>query len=573
MDELRYQVDLLKAMNQKLSGRDRMFRLVCDTSDNAFLYYSFDKNELITLGNWNDFFSFRMKEVSDFSLIFDELDEKYAFPVREIIFSEKSGQERSSVSCCLKDGKTWIEFDTRISYDEHGNPTDKIICIKDITKYKMQNDELQYMAYYDELTGLYNRNYFVKLLTEYLRKAEEEQCIVSVIIIDIDDFRKINDGMGMVVGDEVVQQYGQFLGSFSSDKCIVCHMNSDLYCMAIYDPCGYRTVEYIHKSIVERIEQGFILSNGTEIKLTVSIGVAEYPEAAKYAVELINFAEIVMFKAKAGGKASIQYFDAPILQDFLQVVGIENKLKETIFNKKFSLHFQPQYITKTMQLRGVEALIRWMDNDNNMISPSIFIPIAEKNGTIIPIGSWVIEESIRHYAEWKRKYDYPMIMSINISSIQYKSKDFVQKLLDIINKYGVLPSEIELEITESILIDDFSEVKDKLIELRDCGIRISLDDFGTGYSSLSYLNGLPIDTLKIDKSFVDKVCTDESTRIITESIVSMVSKLGYESVAEGVETKEQYDYLKQVGCDVIQGYLLGKPMPAEDIEQLLIRLL
>lgn len=573
MDELRYQVDLLKAMNQKLSGRDRMFRLVCDTSDNAFLYFSFDKNELITLGNWDNFFPFHLKEVKDFALIFEEIDDDYVFSVRDTIFLEKSGQKRNSVSCCLKDRKTWIEFDTRISYDESGNPTDKIICIRNITKYKLQNDELQYMAYYDELTGLYNRNYFIKLLTEYLRKAEEEQCIVSVLVIDIDDFRKINDGMGMVVGDEVVQQYGQFLGSFSSDKCIVCHLNSDIYCMALYDPCGYRTVEYIHRSIEERIEQGFILSNGMEVKLTVSIGVAEYPEAAKYAVELINFAEIVMFKAKAAGKASIQFFDAPILQDFLQIVGIENKLKETIFNKKFSLHFQPQYYTKTMQLRGVEALIRWIDNDNNMISPSVFIPIAEKNGTIIPIGSWVIEESIRHYAEWKRKYDYPMTLSINISSIQYKRKNFVQKLQEVIKKYDILPSEIELEITESILIEDFTEVKDKLIELRDCGIRISLDDFGTGYSSLSYLNGLPIDTLKIDKSFVDKVCTDESTRIITESIVSMVSKLGYESVAEGVETKEQFDYMKQVGCDVIQGYLLGKPMPAEEIEQLLIRLL
>ncbi|HKM34363.1 MAG TPA: bifunctional diguanylate cyclase/phosphodiesterase [Lachnospiraceae bacterium] len=573
MDELRYQVDLLRAMNQKLSGRDRMFRLVFDTSDNAFLYYSFEKNEVITLGNWDDHFSFRMKEVKDFSILLDELDEKHVFPIRDILFLEKSGQERSSVSCCLKDGKTWMKFETRISYDKNGSPTDKIICIKDITKFKNQNDELEYMAYYDELTGLYNRNYFVKLLADFLRKAEDEQCIVSVLFIDIDDFRKINDGMGMVVGDEVVQQYGQFLGSFSAEKCIVCHMNSDLFCMALYDPCGNRTVEYIHKSIQERIGQGFLLSNGMEIKLTVSIGVAEYPEAAKYALELINCAEIVMFKAKAGGKASIQYFDAPILQDFLQIVGIENKLKETVFNKKFSLYFQPQYFTKTMQLRGVEALIRWWDDDNNMISPSVFIPIAEKNGAIIPIGSWVIDESVRHYAEWKRKYDYPMIMSINISSIQYKNKDFVQKLQEVIKKYGVLPSEIELEITESILIEDFAEVKDKLIVLRDCGIRISLDDFGTGYSSLSYLNGLPIDTLKIDKSFVDKVCTDESTRIITESIVSMVSKLGYESVAEGVETKEQFDYMKQVGCDVIQGYLLGKPMPAEDIEQLLIRLL
>ncbi|MED9902945.1 MAG: bifunctional diguanylate cyclase/phosphodiesterase [Lachnospiraceae bacterium] len=573
MDELRYQIDLLKAMNQKLSGRDKMFRLVCDTSNNAFLYYSFEKNELVTLGNWDNYFSFRLKEVKEIPRIYDELEDKFILPVKEVLFLEKSGGESSIEECCLKDGRTWLEFETRVTYNEMGKPTDKIICIRDITKFKTQNDELRYMAYYDGLTGLYNRNYFVKLLGEFIRQAEEEQSVVSVLFIDIDDFRKINDGMGLLIGDEVVQQYGQFLGTFSSDKVLVCHMNSDIYCMAIYDPRGSRSVEHIHKSIQERINQGFTLSTGLEIRLSVCIGVAEYPEASRSAIELINCAEIVMFKAKTNGKAQIQYFDAPILQDFLQTVNIENKLKEAVFNKNFCLHFQPQYYNNSHRLRGVEALIRWKDDENRMISPSVFIPIAEKNGAIIPIGSWVMEESIRYYAEWKRKYGYPFVMSINISSIQYKRKDFVGKLMEMIQKYDVLPGEIELEITESILIEDFAEVKEKLIALREYGVRISLDDFGTGFSSLSYLNGLPIDTLKIDKSFVDKVCADASTRIITESIVSMVNRLGYESVAEGVETKEQLAYMEQIGCDVIQGYLLGKPMPAKEIEQLLIKLL
>lgn len=573
MDELHYQVNLLKAMNQKLSGRDKMFRLVCDTTNNAFLYYSFEKSEVVTLGNWDDHFSFRVKDSKEFIRICEEFEENNEQMLKDVLYLEKSGLERSTVECHIKNGRKWLEFETRVSYDEAGVPTDKIICIRDITKFKNQNDELKYMAYYDSLTGLYNRNYFVMRLGEFVRKAEEEQCVVSVLFIDIDDFRKINDGMGLVVGDEVVQQYGQFLCSFLSENVIVCHMNSDVFCMAIYDPCGSRTVEVIHKKIQERIQKGFVLTNGLELHLTVSIGVAEYPEASKSALELINCAEIVMFKAKSAGKDSIQYFDAPILRDFLDTVAIENKLKEAVFNKNFCLHFQPQYCTDNKKLRGVEALIRWRDEENKMISPAVFIPIAEKNGAIIPIGNWVMEESIRYYAEWKRKYDYPLIVSINISAIQYKRKDFVPQLLDIMQKYQVDPSEIELEITESILIEDFAEVKEKLTMLRDYGIRISLDDFGTGFSSLAYLNGLPIDTLKIDKSFVDRVNTDESTRIITESIVSMVSRLGYESVAEGVETQEQLDYMQKIGCNVIQGYLLGKPMPPEEMEQLLVTLL
>lgn len=233
------------------------------------------------------------------------------------------------------------------------------------------------------------------------------------------------------------------------------------------------------------------------------------------------------------------------------------------------MYYQPQFRTNDRKLRGVEALIRWKNDDGKMISPAVFIPIAEKSGTIVPIGTWVIEESMQAYAEWKRKYHYPLVMSLNISAIQYKQPDFIEQMLHLMEKYDVAPPEIELEITESVLIDDFTEVTEKLAVLRDIGIKISLDDFGTGYSSLTYLKGLPIDTLKIDKSFIDTVVTDENTRIITESIIYMVKKLGYETIAEGVETEEQYRYLNEIDCDNIQGYLLGKPMPSEKIESLL----
>ena len=188
---------------------------------------------------------------------------------------------------------------------------------------------------------------------------------------------------------------------------------------------------------------------------------------------------------------------------------------------------------------------------------------------ILSIGTWVIEESVRIYADWKAKYHASLILSINVSAIQYKRPNFVSKLMAIVEKYGVEPSEVELEITESILIDDFVEMTNKLAILKDYGFRISLDDFGTGYSSLSYLKGLPINTLKIDKSFIDTVISDSNTKIITEAIIYMVKKLGYETVAEGVETQEQYEYLKSIECDNIQGYFLGKPMPAKDVEELL----
>lgn len=574
MDELRYQVDLLNALNQKLASDERMFRLICETSSSAFLYVNFEENTVRTIANWELFFpDTEIKNLQDLSQIYPQVEDKYVMPLRDLLQLEKKGILGDSIVVRLKDGRTWVECEVSVVYDEDRNPLDKVVRFKNISKLKNQNDELSYMAYYDVPTGLFNRNYFVRLLADMVRKAEENGTVAAVMFVDIDDFRKINDGMGLIVGDEIVQLFGQFLAGFNQgENVVVSHFNADIYCIAIYEPCGSRSVEHIYKMIYERIKKPFSVSTGQEVSLSVSVGVAQYPEAAKTTLELINCAEIVMFKAKGEGKNAIQYFDTPILNDFIQNVTIENKLKEAVFNQNFSLNFQPQYYTKDRKLRGVEALIRWKDEEGKMISPALFIPIAEKNGTIIPIGTWVIEESIKSFMEWKRKFTVDMVLSLNISAIQYKRAEFIDNILGIIQKYDVPPECIELEITETVLIDNFLEVTEKLSILREYGIRIALDDFGTGYSSLAYLKGLPIDTLKIDKSFVDGMLVDDNGKVIIESIIYMVKKLGFETIAEGVETNEQLAYLESIDCDCIQGYLLSKPLSKDDTEALLISL-
>lgn len=572
MNELRYQVDLLKAMNQKLSVQEKMYRLVCDTSYSAFLYYSFEKSEIHLLGKWDQFFNFKIHDWKDLSRLYEMVDEPYGEKLRDVFFLERKQLPEAVVECMLRDRKAWLEFRAKVFYDETGVPQDKIISVSDITKFKLQNEELTYMAYYDSLTGLYNRNYFVRRLSDYVRKAQEEQEIVSVLLIDIDDFRKVNDGLGIIVGDELVQQLGSFLKEMSSEDIITCHLNSDVYCMAIYGPRGQKSVANIHERIQERTHKPFILSGGQEISITVSIGVAEYPESAATALELIGCAEIVMYKSKDLGKNNLQYFDTPILNAFLHNVKIENELKEAIYNNNFELHYQPQYYAGNRELRGMEALIRWRDGSGRMVSPAVFIPIAEKNGAIVSIGRWVMEESIRQFALWQHKRREAMILSINVSPIQYMKDGFVDELLQLLSIYQVHPQDVELEITESVLIEDFDKVTAKLRMLRDYGIRVSLDDFGTGFSSLSYLKKLPIDTLKIDKSFIDTVMSDAATRVITESIITMVRTLGLETIAEGVEQEQQYKYLHAIGCDIIQGYYFGKPLPVPEMEALLEKL-
>lgn len=570
MNELHYQLDLLKAMNQKLSEKERMYHMVCDSVEGTYLYFSFAKNQVSVLGQWSNFFDFEVCEPRDFSKLLEIVDEPYLLSLREALYLEKSGNETASVECMLKEKKVWLRFCVQVYYNQAGQPTDKVIYISNTTKAHIQNEELEYMAYYDGLTGLYNRNYFVRLLSEYARNASETNSVVSVMVVDIDEFKKVNDGMGMVVGDDLLQQVGFFLKELCNENVIACHLHSDVFCIAIFEPTGARSVDAVYKAIQRRTKEPFRISTGQNITVTVCVGVAEYPEASSSVLELINFAEIAVFKSKLIGANTMQYFTAADQEHFVKAIELEDKLKKAIHNRALVLYYQPQYYGGNKRLRGVEALLRWNDKEEGMISPATFIPVAEKNGSIISLGKWVVEESVRQYAVWRKQFGFPFILSINISALQYKEDDFVASVVSVLNKYKVSPSEVELEITESILIDDFQAVYEKLKILRDYGIRISLDDFGTGFSSLSYLKKLPIDTLKIDKSFIDTVMTDSATRVITESIINMVKALGFESIAEGVEKEQQYQYLYAIGCDVIQGYLFSKPLPPEQMEALLL---
>lgn len=557
---------------EKLRRDEKMLRLLCETSSSAFIYYNYKEDRVETLGSWDYFFDFSVSDMNDLTKLYDRVEEQYEIPLKEGLFIEKQKRERENFEIKVKESRLCIEVEVNVVYDFEGNPADKIIRFKDVTQLAAQKDELIYMAYYDVLTGLYNRNYFVRLLGEFLRRAEKETKKVAVMFMDFDDFRRVNDGMGIIAGDELVQLFGQYLTGLMNSNVIVSHFSTDIYCIGIYDPCGARSVDTIYRVIRERLKKPFKMTDGQEVTMTVSVGVSEYPEAALGTLELINCAEIVMFKAKSGGKDKIQYFEGAILEEFLQTVAIQNKLKEVVFEQNFTMYFQPQYYAENGKFRGVEALIRWRDNKGDMISPAVFIPIAEKNGTIVPIGNWVIEKSVQTYAQWRDKYHYPLILSLNVSAVQCKKHDFTDSLMQILERYDVFPGEIEIEVTETILIDDFDEISERLNELKNAGVRISLDDFGTGFSSLAYLKGLPINTLKIDKTFVDTLLTDRNTKIITESIIYMVKRLGYETIAEGVETREQFQYLKELECDMIQGYYMGRPMPAQGIADILEKL-
>ncbi len=568
MDDLQYQLDMLKAVNNKISESERMYKLIVERASLSFIYYSVEKDKYYSMGAFERVFGFNIKGPKDVERFFEFFDAGKLSRIKEVFFSEVISRNEESLDVLDSHGERWFRIVCSKIYDGE-ILTDKVIKVIDISRDMSRSEELLYMAYYDSLTGIYNRNYFITLLDGFIDRAKESDEKVAILTIDIDDFKKVNDGLGMIIGDEFLQQFGGYLKEFQSERVMASHLSNDIFCLGIYNPYGEHSVEKFIEKIRKRLESPFRMSSGHEVSVSVSFSIAEYPDHSESALDLINCADIAMFKSKTLGNNQVIYFDARMLDEFLNNVDMENKLNTAVLNHNFEVYFQPQFHSDSKKLRGMEALVRWRDEEKGFIAPSVFIPIAEKNGSIIPIGNFVLDNAVRQLAEWEKRFEIDFTMSINISAVQYKRDDFVDSVIEVIEKYKVDPSNIELEITESVLIDDFDIVTEKLVKLRKHGIKISLDDFGTGYSSLSYLMKMPIDTLKIDKSFVDSALADDSTHIIIESILNMSSNMGFESIAEGVESEQQYNYLNEIGCDVIQGFYMGKPLPASEIENIL----
>lgn len=576
MDDLKYQVDLLTALNERLMNSEKMYRHIAECTGNLFMYFDFKASpaKVSMIGPWDDILHERIVNHpydESYMLNFLHEEDQDLFRVR-MLGIEKEGLSEDSIEIRTKKEHFWFLCKAYVTYDSNNNPLEKIVELKDITKNKINSEELEYLAFYDSLTGVSNRNFFVKNLRDMCEKAEEEKNSVEVLFIDIDDFKKINDSLGLVYGDELVQELGQFLKEFENEHVKVGRFGSDVFVIGIYNPCGLRSADEIYRKVVERLRKPFVLSDKSTQFITVTAGVAEYPDAGKTALEVIKNAEIVLYKAKEYGNGSIKYFEPDILDKFIANVSLEKKMKEAIENNDFVLYYQPLYNNENGKLRGAEVLLRWPDDKGGFVStPNIFIPMAEKNGTIVNIGEWVLKESFRSLNEWRMKYHLPIVLCINVSAIQLEKDNFIDSLQQLIAMYDINPEQIELEITETAVIENYDDIIDKIKTIRGIGMRVSLDDFGTGFSSLSYLKNLPIDTLKIDKSFIDNAATDDSCGIITESVIEMAKKLGYETVAEGVETKEQFNYLRKKNCDIIQGFLLGKPVTRAEFEKILIR--
>jgi diguanylate cyclase (GGDEF)-like protein len=436
---------------------------------------------------------------------------------------------------------------------------------------KRAEERLNHLAQFDPLTEIGNRQYFQEQLAKATARARREGTKVALFFLDIDQFKMVNDTLGHHAGDQLLQEVAQRLSSQVRTGDVMARLGGDEFAILMEHVGTAVEAGTIAQQLLEVIEAPFVI-DGHQVKVTTSIGITFYPSDNSDTMRLLKSADIAMYQAKDAGRNNFKFFTERMHTELVEYHDLERDIAEALRRQGFRLVFQPKVNLVTRQLQGLEALLRWDCPKRGEVSPARFIPVAETSGHIVPLGYWVLGRVAETIKAWEGQ-GLPLVpVSVNVSTRQFQQPDFQRRVAAVLEQHGVDPRLIELEMTEGLLMEDTEAAHRSLRLLKQLGVRLSIDDFGTGHSCLSYLRRFPIDVLKIDRSFVQEVGESEDSRIIIDAIISLARSLHLETVAEGVETNAQLDYLIGRGCRVAQGFLFGMPIAAAEIEPLLAEL-
>ncbi|MBO1512593.1 bifunctional diguanylate cyclase/phosphodiesterase [Metabacillus bambusae] len=439
-----------------------------------------------------------------------------------------------------------------------------VVTFKDITIRKQMEEKINYHAYYDSLTNLPNRLLLQDRLNQGLAYAQLHKEQLAVLFLDLDRFKTINDTLGHSYGDLLLQKVAERLSHCAYKGCTVSRQGGDEFTIILPIVRCEKEVKVFSENVIAAFEEPFDLK-GNEIFVKTSIGISLYPQDGVDAEDLIKKADTAMYKSKELAGNEYQFYTSAMDNHTLENVKLENSLYKALDFDELRIYYQPQYDNKNKRIFGVEALLRWEHRTKGMISPGEFIPLAEETGLIVPIGEWVLRNACKQLKEWQMK-GYPEItVSVNVSAQQFNKPHFVNMVKEIIDETQLSPHFLELELTENLIIQNTEETLHKMSRLKDLGIKISIDDFGTGYSSLGYLKNFPINTLKIDRSFIKDVCHDPKNAAITNTIITLAHNLNLHVIAEGVESLEQIEFLSLNDCFRIQGYYYSRPIKPYDL--------
>lgn len=473
----------------------------------------------------------------------------------------ENGSWRGEIRSRRKTGEIFPEWRTVSSVkDEHGRLLNYVCVFSDITAVKQAQEALDFMAYHDTLTGLPNRAYFRRRLESALSAAGARR--TAVLFVDLDGFKHVNDSLGHQIGDRLLRAVAETAQACIGEAGIIARLGGDEFVVILeHGPDTVADVAKTAATLNHIFDRPFEVA-GRDLYVTASIGVAQSPDDGNDADTLLKHADLAMYAAKSQGRNTFRFYEPAMGEKAVARQQLETALRGALQRNELFLHYQPQFRLSDGALTGVEALARWRSPEFGLVPPDRFIPLAEENGAILEIGAWVLREACRQLAEWRAAgVDLPA-MAINLSAQQIKRGRTPDLVNAACRAAGVDPSRIELEVTESMAMEQFSD-DGALQGLRDCGVRLSIDDFGTGHSSLSRLRRLPVQKLKIDRSFIEDIGRDREDEEIVATIVTLGRSLGLEVIAEGVETEIQADFLRRIGCDMAQGYLFAKPMTAD----------
>ena len=437
-------------------------------------------------------------------------------------------------------------------------------AIRYAVERKDSEEKLTHLAYYDQLTGLCNRRLFRERLSLALARAKRQQTRVTILFLDLDRFKGINDSFGYQAGDGLLKEVGRRLMESIREFETSARLGGDEFAIILQDLEHQQEAMVVTQRLLDTLAAPFQI-DGQEVGVTASVGIAFYPENGDGIEQLLKCADSAMHRAKERGRHGYQIFSREMHSEVLTRMSLERDLRQALERKEFRLHYQPQLSLEDNALRAVEALVRWQHAERGLIAPMDFISLLEDTGLIVSVGEWILRNACRQVREWQQGGLPDLRVAVNLSPRQFEDKDLVEIVGRALTDFQLSPECLELELTESHLMRDTERTKSTLASIKSLGVRIAIDDFGTGYSSLAYLKRFPIDSLKIDKSFVRDITTHRDDASIAAGIIGLGHKLRLDVIAEGVETEEQMAFLYQEGCDAVQGYLCGRPQPPEVI--------
>ncbi len=470
-----------------------------------------------------------------------------------------------------KNGEVYPEWiSISLVYDDNANISHHIAIFSDISDVKSTEAHIEFLANYDPLTQLPNRRLFIDRLDQAIKTAARDDKRLAVMFFDLDHFKTINDSLGHSIGDLMLIEVGKRISSAMREIDSVSRLSGDEFAAVISDVSDISDVIKVVNKVISTMRQAFKIQQ-YELHVTISIGISFYPNDGKTYELLLKNADTAMYSAKNNGRDNFEFFSAAMSTQALERLSLEGSLRKAVENNQLRLFYQPQVQVDNNKIVGIEALLRWPHPELGMIPPDKFITLAEETGLIIPIGKWVLAEACRQNKAWQDEGLKAVPIAVNLSAVQFRQHNLMEIVQQELQETGLKPCFLELELTESLLMD-CTEYNVKLLrDFRQLGVQLSIDDFGTGFSSLSYLKRFPINKLKIDRSFCMDIPKDKNNASITSAVISLGHDLGLCVIAEGVETESQFNYLQALQCDEVQGYLFSKPVPADEMKALLTK--